>query len=319
MKAIVIDGFGGPEVMKYKEVERPEPKSNEVEIHVAYAGINPVDWKIREGLLKTRLPHVFPIILGWDVAGIVSRIGSNVKQWKEGDTVYAYARKSEIHQGAWAEYICLDETVVSLKPKNLLFREAAAIPLVTLTAWQSLVDAAKICPKQHVLIHAGAGGVGSMAIQIAKHFDAKVYATASAKNALYVTEMGADVVIDYTQNDFVETIRALVPEGLDIAYDTVGGDTLEATYPLVKKNGTLVSICSQMDPSKGKEFGINLQYVFVRPDRTQLEEITRLLENGKLVPPFIEDFPLEQAAAALEKQKAGHVRGKIVLKVGDLD
>lgn len=319
MRAIVIDTFGGPEVMKYKEVERPDPAPNEVEIQVAYAAINPVDWKIREGSLKTRLPNVFPIILGWDVSGVISRIGAKVKGWKAGDAVYAYARKSEIHQGTWAEYICLDENVVSLKPKNLLFREAAAIPLVTLTAWQSLVDAAKIEAKQNVLVHAGAGGVGSMGIQIAKYFGAKVYTTASAKNSLYVTEMGTDVAIDYTQNDFGDVIRALVPEGLGIAFDTVGGDTLDATYPLVKRNGTLVSICSQMDPAKGKEFGINLQYVFVRPDQAQLNEITKLLEDGKLVPPFIEDFPLEQAALALEKQKAGHVRGKIVLKVADLE
>lgn len=315
MKAVVIEQYGGSEVMDYRDVKRADPLPNEVEVEVSYAGINPVDWQIREGMLKTWLPTQFPVILGWDVSGVIARIGSEVREWKVGDEVYAYARKSEIHRGTYAEYICLDQNNVSTMPINLIHREAAVIPLAALTAWQSLVEAAEIKRGQNVLIHAGAGGVGSMAIQIAKYFGAKVFVTASEKNRAYVTELGADVVIDYTKQNFADALIERVPEGMDIVFDTVGDETLESSYTTVKKNGTLVSICAPPDEEKAKTLGIRVKFVFVRPEKKHLDALTKLIEEGRLVPPFIEDFPLQEAAIALEKQKTGHVRGKLVLGV----
>jgi len=315
MKAIIIRTFGGPEVMEIAEVPTPEPQAGEVQIKVTYAGVNPVDWKIREGKLKERLPHEFPIILGWDVAGVISKVGANVSPQRIGEEVFAYARKPIVQWGTYAEYICLDAQYVVRKPKALSLQQAASIPLAGLTAWQSLIEFAKIKPHDKVLIHAGAGGVGSMAIQFAKYCRAHVITTARSANHEYVRSLGADIAIDYTKVNFATKIKELFPQGVDVVFDTLGGKTLEASYPIVKRGGRLVSIAQPLDASLGEKFGIITGYVFVRPDGIHLKTIADLINSSKVSPPKIEEYPLERSAKALETVKEGHTQGKIVLRV----
>lgn len=315
MKAIVIEKFGGVEQLKFKKLPKPVPTSNEVLIKMKYTAVNPVDWKIREGYLKDRMPHQFPIILGWDAAGIIEEIGSDVKEYKIGDAVYAYCRKSAIQWGTYAEYICVDHTSVALKPQSLSFAQAAAIPLVGLTAWQSLFDAGQLKSGEAVFIQAGAGGVGSMAIQFAKSMGSKVFTTASAVNHDYVKNLGADVVIDYNQEDFLQVIKKHLADGVDLACDFVGGESLQKTLQCVKKGGRLVSILEQIDPKVANQYGITAHYVFVQPSGTQLHLIAGLIDQGKVLSPDITEMRLEDAAIAQEKSKEHHVKGKIVLQI----
>src|ERR1700733_2368139 len=190
MKAMVIEKFGHEEQLHLGDIPTPLPSDNEVQIQVLYSAVNPVDWKIREGLMKNFLPHEFPLILGWDAAGIVKAIGKNVKKFKVGDEVFAYCRKPIVKWGTYAEYVCFDADNIALKPNNINFAEAAAIPLAGLTAWQALFDFAKLKKGESILIHGGAGGVGSFAIQFAKHAGAKVITTASKQNHDYVKKLG---------------------------------------------------------------------------------------------------------------------------------
>jgi len=219
MKAITLDKFGGD--LQISEVETPDPKPGEVQIKIAYTAVNPVDWKIGKGWLQDLIPHNFPLILGWDAAGTVTAVGREVKNFQIGDEVFAYCRKPEVQWGAYAEFICLDAEVVALKPKNLSFAQAASIPLVGLTAWQCLFDAGKLQKGEKVLVHAGAGGVGSMAIQFAKQAGAFVFTTASQTNHSYVQELGADCAIDYNKDNFIGQIKHKTGKGVDLALDFV--------------------------------------------------------------------------------------------------
>lgn len=311
MKAIVFEEFGG----KLKEKDFPTPKisDNEVLIEIECAAVNPVDWKIREGLLKNRLPHEFPIIPGWDAAGKIKEIGKAVKKFKVGDEVYAYCRKPTIHSGTYAEYINVDADHVALKPKKLTFAQASAIPLVGLTSWQALFDVANLQAGETILIHAGAGGVGGMAIQFAKNVGAKVIATASQKNHDYVKKLGADEIIDYSKEDFVQKIKQKHPQGLDVVLDTVGGETLRKSFEVTKDGGRIVSIVENLQhpPKDNVKFG----YVFVRPNGLQLHQIADLINAGKVIAPKVEEMPLKNAEEAFNKSKTGHTQGKIVLKI----
>jgi NADPH:quinone reductase-like Zn-dependent oxidoreductase len=249
------------------------------------------------------------------VAGVVTKVGKGVTNFKIGDPVFAYCRKPVVQAGSFAEYICLEAENVSPKPENLSFEEAAAIPLVGLTAWQSLFDIAELEEGQHVLIHAGAGGVGSLAIQFAKYIGATVCTTASKKNQDYVQKLGAEVVIDYTKEDFQERLKELAPEGVDLVLDCVGGDTLQRSYPCVKKGGWLITIVEPVDHERAKELDINVASAFVRPNGEQLRQIKALIEAGKVIAPEVQELPLEKALEAIEQVKTQHTRGKIVLKV----
>lgn len=315
MKAIVIENFGGMEQMKLADIDIPEPGADEVQIEVAYAAVNPVDWKIREGYLKNMLTHDFPIVLGWDVSGKVTKVGEQVTQLKMGDEVYAYCRKPVVKWGTFAEYVCFSAEHVALKPKTLSFAQSAGIPLVALTAWQALFDFGELKNGQTVLVHAGAGGVGGMACQFAHYIGAKVFTTASRSHHQYVSDRGADVAIDYREEDFVERVKELVPDGVDMVFDCVGGETLKKSISCVKKGGALATICDPLDASDGEKFGIKTGFVFVAPNGKQLAEIGELIDQGKVIPSRIEEFPLEKAAEALEKNKEGHTEGKLVLKV----
>lgn len=315
MKAAFIEEFGDIDKIKIAELETPQPNDKEVQIEVSYAGVNPVDWKVCEGLLKTRMQHEFPIILGWDVSGIVKEVGKDVKNLKPGDPVFAYCRNSIMHAGTYAQFVCFDADNVALKPQKLNFAQAASIPLSSLTAWQSLYDTAHIKNGQTVLIHAGAGGVGSFAIQFAKLAGAKVITTASFANHEYVKKLGADVVIDYTKDNFAEKVRALFPNGIDIVYDCVGGKTLKASYEIIKSGGTLVTIIGNVDNALANQYNIKAEYVFVSPNGKELQHIANLYDQDKLQPPVIEELPLEQVKTALQRSREGHLKGKIVLRV----
>jgi NADPH:quinone reductase-like Zn-dependent oxidoreductase len=313
MKAIAIERFGGVDKLAVTELPQPQPASNEVLMQVLYTSVNPVDWKIREGYLKDRLPHQFPLIPGWDAAGIVSGVGKNVKGFKIADEVFAYCRKPIVQWGTYAEYVAFDAENVAHKPKNISFAQAAAIPLVGLTAWQALFDAAKLKKGEKILIHAGAGGVGSMAIQFAKFAGAYVLTTASSSNHAYVKKLGADIAIDYNQG-FVNQVKSAAPEGLDVVLDCIGGQTLRDSIALLKPKGRLISILEPVDPSLAAKHKITSSYVFVSPNGKELTEIAQLISQDKVRPPHIEEMPLEEAARAQEKNRQGHSKGKIVLK-----
>jgi NADPH2:quinone reductase len=314
MKAIGINKFGGREVLEPLELPTPQPGPNEILIQIKAAGVNPVDYKIREGLFKGRMPHEFPIILGWDAAGVVESVGTEVKSFKKGDEVFAYCRKEKIHDGTYAEYIVVEPRHLALKPKNLSFEEAAALPLAGLTAYQSLFEGIQLKPGETILIHAGAGGVGGYAIQFAKNIGAHVITTASGKNAEYVKSLGADEVVDYGKEDFVNAIKKTYRDGIDAVFDTVGGDTQKKSADVLKKGGRITSILA-MDENYFKERGVIPHYVFVRPDSEQLCKIKELVEQGKLKVHLAATLPLAEARKALEMIESGHTRGKLVLRV----
>jgi 2-desacetyl-2-hydroxyethyl bacteriochlorophyllide A dehydrogenase len=311
MKAIVIEQFGGPEMLHLKEVPKPTVQDGEVLIKTAYAGVNPVDRKIREGYLKDRIPHEFPTILGWDVAGTVVEAGKQVTALKVGDEVFSYVRKPLVKWGTYAEYVAFDAKDVAKKPKGLSFAEAAALPLVSLTAWQSVFDAAHLKKGETILIHGSSGGVGSMAVQFAKNAGAKVIATASLKKHEYVKKLGADLVLDYRE-DFVDPLK----EKVDVVFDCVGGEIFKKSLSCLKKGGRIVSILEKLDPTEAKNLQITAAYVFVAPNGNQLKSIAQLIEEKKIVPLHVEEMPLKDAAEAQEKLHSGAVFGKIVLKVG---
>jgi len=316
MKAIVIDHFGGAEQMHMMDMPVPIPRKTEVLIEIHYTSVNPVDWKIRSGAFKDMLPHRFPLILGWDAAGIVGALGPEARQLHVGDNVYAYCRKPEVQSGTYTEYVAVPEEYVALMPRNMGFREAAAIPLSGLTAWQGLFDVAKIKRPEVILIHGGAGGVGSLAIQLAKAAGTRVLTTATARHHPYLTSIGADEVIDYSKENFVETIRRRYPEGIDVVFDLVGGDS-NPYFLVLRPGGRLVSSVERPNPKKAAQYGVQAESLFVRPDGKQLAEITSLIEEGKIQSPKTQEFSLEDAPKAHELSESHHVEGKLVVKVRD--
>ena len=317
MRAIIINNFGGRDQMQLAERPKPVPGKGEVLIRVKAAGVNPVDTKIREGLLRFRLPHMFPVILGWDAAGVVEEIGPGCKRFKIGDEVFSYCRKPVVMHGAYCEFIALDEKNVAFKPAKLSFAEAAAIPLAGLTAFQSLIEAGEIARGQKVLIHAAAGGVGGYAVQLARRKGCRVIATAGAANHGYVKSLGAHEVIDYTQTDFVEAVRKNHPDGMDVVFDTVGGDVQERSANVLKPGGKLVSILAFAKEAELRARGADCRYVFVRPESRQLAKLAKLADAGKLRVELAAVLPLEEAAKAHEMLESRHTRGKIVLKISD--
>jgi NADPH2:quinone reductase len=316
MKAMLIESFGGVEQLKLADVPIPTPQANEVLIEIAYTSVNPVEWKIREGMLSDILPHQFPIILGWDAAGTISAMGTDVTGFKTGDKVYAYCRKPTVHDGTYAEFITMDAAAVAPMPSGLSFAEAATIPLTGLTAWQALFDFARLQDGDKILIHAGSGGVGSLAIQFAKYRGAKVYTTASLKNHDYVRSLGADAAIDYTAENFVDVTKAAEPDGVDVVFDTLGGTAQEHSFQVLRKGGTLVSIVAPPATQTAEQYQVKAGFVFVSPNGKQLRQIAGLVARGAVRPAHIAaELRLEDAATAQEKSKAHHIRGKIVLKI----
>jgi len=313
MKAIAINEFGGLDKLQLMDLPVPEIRPGEILVKVSAAGVNPVDWKIREGYLKDLFSHQFPVILGWDAAGVVQGVGNGVTRFKQGDEIFAYCRKPIVHGGAYAEYILLEEEHAAIKPKNITFEEAASIPLAALTAYQSLFDAAKLQPGETILIHAAAGGVGGFGVQLAKDHGAVVWATASGRNKKYVQDLGASQVVDYSQTNFGDEVFSKYPHGVDVVFDCVGGEVLQKSAEIVKQGGRLITIVD--DPTGLARSDIHKEFVFVAPNSTQLTELARMVEQGRLKTHLSQVFPfgLEEARKAHELSESMHTRGKMVL------
>ena len=308
MKAIVVHEYGGPNVLKYEDAPRPEPKENEVLVRVIACGVNPADPLIVSGKYAKEFGTHLPLIPGYDVAGIVEKTGAKITKLKIGDGVYGYA----LFGGGWAEYALLAEGEAAIKPKSLTYVETAAVPLAALTAWQALIDAAKLSAGQTVLIHGGSGGVGSFAIQIAKARGARVIATASTANQDLLKQLGADVAIDYTKTKFEE-----VAKDVDVVLDPVGRDTLARSYAVVKKGGFIATLVSRPDQAELDKHGIRGASIFSHPDANELTEITKLIEAKKIKPVVTQVVPLIDAVKAEEQAETHHTRGKIVIKIAD--
>lgn len=312
MKAIRIHNYGGPEVLKYEEAPRPEPHAGEVLIRVHATSVNPIDWKVRAGYMKDFQPHSFPLILGWDVSGVIKEVGPNVSRFKKSDEVYSLP--DHTRNGAYAECIVVRESEVALKPNALHHVRAAAVPLATLTAWQALFDTAELQRGQRVLIHGGAGGVGHFAVQLAKWKGAYVIATSSAKNHELLYKLGADEVIDYSTQRFENVAR-----NINVVLDTIGGDTQERSWQVLEKGGILVSLVQPPSENKGKEHGVRGIRLGARLNGQELAEIAKIIDAGKLAPVIDRILPLSEARRAHELSQSGHAHGKIVLRVKNGD
>ena len=310
MKAVVVHEYGGPEVLKFEDAPKPQPKKGEMLIRVIAAGVNPVDGEIRSGKYAQFFKSKLPLIPGYDIAGTVEKAGPGVSKFKQGDSVYAYIPIPA--GGGYAEYALATEKEAAAKPDTISLVEAAAVPVVALTAWQALIDTAKLSAGQTVLIHGGSGGVGTFAIPIAKSRGAKVIATASTANQNFLKELGADVAIDYKTQKFEE-----VAKEVDVVLDTVGQDTLTRSYGVVKKGGMIVSLVERPDPAKLAQHGIRGAALGVEPNATELAEIGKLIDQRKLKVIISQVLPLADAAKAQEQAATGHTRGKIVLHVAE--
>jgi NADPH:quinone reductase-like Zn-dependent oxidoreductase len=332
MKAFIVDRYGKADVVRAGEMPEPVLREEDVLVQVHAASVNPLDVKIREGTFKLVVPYRLPFILGHDLAGIVVRVGSRVQRFKSGDEVYA--RTDSGRPGAFAEFISINENSVANKPRALTMEEAASIPLVALTAWQALIERANLKKGQKILIHAGSGGVGTFAIQLAKHVGATVATTTSTANVELVRRLGADIVIDYRKENF-ETIL----HDYDVAFDTLGGETLEKSVRVLKPGGKLIGIAGPPDPdfAKGinanlivrlvtgllsyrirksaKRHGISYSFLFMRPSGDQLREIGALIDSGIIRPVVDRIFAFESTKEALAYVETGRAKGKVVIKV----
>ena len=289
---------------------RPEPKQDQILVRVIAAGVNPVDGMIRSGMFAKDEKTAFPRILGADIAGVVEKTGSKITKFKAGDAVYAYI--SLDNEGGYAEYALATENEASPKPKSLDYVEAAAVPVVALTAWQALIDTAKLSAGETVLIHGGSGGVGTFAIQIAKGRGAKVIATASTANQDLLKQLGADVAIDYTKTKFED-----IAKDVDVVLDSVGKDTLARSYGVMKKGGFIVSLVARPDQAELAKRGLRGASLSAEPNSNELAEIGNLIDEKKIRVIVSQTFPLSEARKAHEQVATGHTRGKIVLKVAD--
>ena len=308
MKAIVVHEYGGPEVLHYEEAPRPQPNDNEVLIRVIAASVNPVDAAIRSGKYAEYFHTKLPLIPGMDAAGVIEKAGSKITALKAGDPVYAFFTLRE--EGGYGEFALAKEGEVARKPSSITYEEAAAVPAAGSTAWQALVDAAKLGPGQTVLIHGGSGGVGHFAIQIAKARGARVIATASTANQEFLKKLGVDQAIDYTATKFEDVVK-----DVDVVLDAVGGDTLRRSYSVVKKGGIIVTIAGEPDQAALDAHGIRGVSISAAPKSETFAELTRLIEDGKVKPVVTQVFPLAEVAKAQEQIATRHTRGKIILRV----
>jgi NADPH:quinone reductase-like Zn-dependent oxidoreductase len=308
MKAVRISSYGGPEVLTEEYAPTPEPLAREVLIEVYAAGVNPIDWKVREGYAKGWLRHKLPLIPGWDVSGVIAELGDSAEGFREGDGVYA--KLDPGRNGAYAEYVVSSVENIAPKPRSIDHVHAAAVPVAALTAWQSLFDLADLSKGQTVLIHAAAGGVGHFAVQFAKWKGARVIGTASARNEQFVRKLGADVFIDYAAGRFEDKLS-----GVDCVLDTMGGDVLSRSLQVLKKGGIVVSTLEEPSAEEVARYGVRAAHVLARGDSGQLRQIAGLIDSGDVMPIVEAVLPLAKARRAHEMSQTGHVRGKIVLRV----
>jgi NADPH:quinone reductase-like Zn-dependent oxidoreductase len=308
MKAVRIHEYGAPEVLRYEDAPVPAIADDEVLIEVRCAAVNPVDCKIRRGLLQQKLAHKLPLIPGWDVAGVVVETGGAANGFRVGDTIYS--RPDIARDGAYAEYVAVKAHDCARKPERMAFAAAAGVPLAALTAWKALFDEGGLKSGQTVLVHAASGGVGSFAVQIAKAFHCQVIAVTSTPNVEMVKALGADRVIDYRKQDFAASVR-----DVDVVLDTLGAETQARSWRVLRERGTLVSVVSLPDPSGGAERGAQGRYAWVVPDGARLQLLAGMIDAGKLRTVIDTVLPLSHAAAAHERSESGRARGKIILGV----
>ncbi|MDA9509389.1 NADPH:quinone oxidoreductase [Bradyrhizobium sp. CCBAU 11386] len=334
MKAFVVDKYKKKSALRLATMPEPELLDDDVLVRVHATAVNVLDSKLRDGEFKLILPYRPPFILGHDVAGIVVRVGPRVRRFKAGDEVYARPRDNRI--GTFAEFIAMNEADVAPKPSNISMKETASIPLVGLTAWQALAEVGKLKPGQKVFIQAGSGGVGTFAIQLAKHLGAVVATTTSAKNAELVKSLGADLVIDYKTQDFEKVLS-----GYDLVVHSQDAKTLEKSLRVLKPGGLLISISGPPDPEFAREHGMNIfmklvirllsrgvrkkarslgvrfSFLFMHAQGQQLSEITTLIESGAIRPVVDKIFPFEKTGDALAYVETGRAKGKVVITVAD--
>ena len=332
MKAFIVDRYGGADCVQAGETPDPEPGENDVLVQIHAAGVNPVDSKIRNGEFKRILPYRLPLVLGNEAAGVVVRVGARVRRFQPGDEVYARPRKGRI--GTFAEFISIAEDDVAQKPETLTMEDAASIPLVGLTAWQALIETANLKKGQKVLIHAGSGGVGTFAIQLAKHVGAIVATTTSAANFDLVKRLGADIVIDYRKDDFENILH-----DYDVVLNSLGGETLEKSLRVLKPGGSLISISGPPDPDFARDIGspwivslamrllsyrirrksrrrhVGYSFLFSRASGDQLREIGSLIDSGIIRPVVDRVFPFESTKEAMAYVETGRAKGKVVVKM----
>jgi NADPH:quinone reductase-like Zn-dependent oxidoreductase len=312
MRAMVIDEWGEREQFREADVERPPTAPDGVLVRVRAAGVNPVDYKSRQGYMAQAFPAHFPLILGWDAAGVVEEVGPAVTAFRPGDEVYGYCRRHHLQFGTYAEYVSVPYDFLAHKPSNLSFEEAAAIPLAGLTAHQAL-DALAVRGGETLFVGGGSGGVGHFAIQLGVARGARVIATASERNLDFVRELGADPIDYKATEDIPARVRELLADdGADAALDLFGGDYREQAFESLRRGGRLASVAR---PPPEPRDGYEVHYVFVRPDGEGLRYLCDLATAGKLRPHVEEIFPLERVADAHERIEDGHVRGKLVLSV----
>jgi 2-desacetyl-2-hydroxyethyl bacteriochlorophyllide A dehydrogenase len=332
MKAFVVSRYGKEDSVHAVDLPEPELRDGDVLVRIHAASINPLDLKIRNGDLKPLLPYKLPLVLGNDLAGVVIKAGPNVQRFKPGDEVYARPDKDRI--GTFAEMIAINENDVAKKPHRLDMEQAASVPLVGLTAWQALIEKAKLQAGQKVLIHAGSGGVGTIAIQLAKHLGATVATTTSTANVEWVKGLGADVVIDYKKDDF-ETILC----DYDVVIDTQGGETLEKSLRVLKPGGKVISVAGPPEPDFAREFGVNwlliqamrvlsfkirrkakrrgvsYSFLFMKASGNQLHELGSLIDSGAIRPVVDRVFPFQSTTEALAYVEKGRAKGKVVVRI----
>nr|WP_315425667.1 NADP-dependent oxidoreductase [uncultured Albidiferax sp.] len=309
MKAVRIHSYGDRNVLAYEDAPLPTIAADEVLVRVVAASVNPVDWKIREGHLQSMIPYTLPLTLGWDVSGVVAAVGAEVSSFAVGDAVYS--RPDIKRNGTYAEYVAIRANEVAHKPKTISHIEAAALPLAGITAWQSLFHAAQLSAGQRVLVHAASGGVGSLAVQLAKSHGAYVVATTSGKNKALVQSLGADEVVDYQTQDFAKVVS-----DMDVVFDTLGGAVQEASWDVLKPGGILVSIVSPPPEEQATLRGLRSAFVFIEPNAPVLEQLAWQVDAGKLRPLIGAEFALQDLAQAHALSETGRVVGKIVLYVG---
>lgn len=309
MKAVRIHEYGDESVLRFEDAPRPVCAADDVLIRVVGSSVNPVDWKIRRGYLKEMIPYAMPFIPGWDVSGVVEEIGSKVSRFKVGDAVYS--RPDIARNGTYAEFIAVREPEVAFKPRTVSHIEAAVLPLAGITAWEGLVNVGKVAPGQRVLVHAAAGGVGSLAVQIAKAHGAHVIGTASGANRALVESLGVDEFVDYRTTALRDAVR-----DVDLVLDTMGGETQAASWAVMAPGGLLVSMVS--DPAKAAAAWPKLRsaFIFIGPDAPLLERLAQLVDDGKVRPLIGAEFALQDIRKAHVLSESGHVRGKIALYVG---
>ncbi|MEU4286795.1 NADP-dependent oxidoreductase [Kribbella sp. NPDC026596] len=330
MKAFIIDRYKSTDGLRAAEVPVPELRDNDVLVQIHAAGVNPIDGKIKDGEFKRILPYRLPLILGNDLAGVVVRVGPQVHRFTPGDEVYARPDKDRI--GTFAEFIAVSEDDLAAKPQSLTMEQAASLPMVALTAWQALVERANVRPGQKVLIHAGSGGVGTVAIQLAKHLGATVATTTSTANVELVKGLGADVVVDYKKEDF-----ATILHDYDVVLDPLGGETLEKSLRVLRPGGTVIGIAGPPDPDFAQEIGaswfvrlamtllsyrikkqarrrqVTYSFLFMKASGNELRKITTLVDAGTIRPVVDKVFPYESTKDALAYVQTGRTQGKVVV------